>query len=130
MRLATNNLEIGTFIKEQLDPIINTYPIIADKGAVYPFCVYKRTGFRPKNTKDIFNVEEELSIEIIIAGQTYKDSISFAQKVKDALENFRGKWRNTHINQILMDNTNEDWSNDTYIQKMYFTISLDNKPHK
>lgn len=128
MKLLTDNLDFGTFIIEKIDDIIPVYPIIADKGATYPFCVYRRTGFVPKNTKDIYNYEEIISIEIIIASTSYKESIKLAQKIKDTLECYRGRWRTTTINQILMDNCNEDWSNDAYIQKLYFTVSLDNQP--
>lgn len=128
MRLATKNIEIGTFIKEQIDPIINTFPIIADKGVQGDFCVYKRTGYRAKNTKDIYDYESTISIEIIIACKTYKDSIRFAQLVKDKLEGWRGTWNDTDITSIFMDNTNEDWSNDLYIQKLYFTINVDDRP--
>lgn len=127
MKLLTDNLEFGTFLNEKLDNIIPVYPIIADKGASYPFCVYRRTGFLPKNTKDIYNYEEIMNIEVIIASTSYKESIKLAQKVKDTLEGYRGEWRTTTINSIEMNNSNEDWSNDAYIQKLYFTISLDNQ---
>lgn len=127
MKLLTDNLEFGTFILEKLDDILPTYPIIADKGATYPFCLYRRIGFEPKNTKDVYNFEEVMDIEIIVASTTYKESIKQAQKIKDVLEGFRGEWRTTYINSITMNNTNEDWVNDAYVQRMYFTISLDNE---
>lgn len=128
MKLLTDNLEIGTYLIDRLDSTITTFPIIADKGATYPFCVYRRTGYRPKNSKDVYNYEEVINIELIIASTSYKESIKIAQSVKDILEGSRGKWRTTYINSITMDNSNEDWSNDAYIQRMYFTISLDNQP--
>lgn len=126
MKLLTDNLEIGTFITEQLNEILPTYPIISDKPTESPFCVYRRTGFISKNTKDRFNYEETISIEIILCATTYKDSITLAQRVKDKLEAFYGIWRNTFINCISLENTNEDWSNDAYIQRLYFTIDIDN----
>ena len=134
MKLLTDNLEIGTFITEQLNEILPTYPIISDKPTESPFCVYRRTGFVSKNTKDRFNYEETINIEIILCATTYKDSIKLAQQVKDKLEGFYGRWRNTFINVIFLDNTNEDWSNDMYIQRLYFTLEVDNgkirKPHR
>ena len=126
MKLLTDNLEIGTFITEQLNEILPTYPIISDKPTEAPFCVYRRTGFVSKNTKDRFNYEETINLEIILCATTYKDSIKLAQKVKDKLEGFYGRWRNTFINVIFLDNTNEDWSNDMYIQRLYFTLEVDN----
>lgn len=130
MRLNTDTLEIGSFILEKLDNIISTYPIVADSGASYPFCLYRRIGFKGNDSKDIYNHEETVNIEIIIAATTYKESIKLAEKVKDTLEKLRGEWRNTVINHIIMDNSNEDFSSDAYLQKLYFTISLDNKGYR
>lgn len=130
MKLLTDNLEFGTFINEFVDDICTTYPIIADKGATYPFCVYRRTGFIAKNTKDVYNYESVISMELIVASTKYKESVILAQKIKDKLEGYRGEWRTTRINKIVLDNTNEDWANDAYIQRLYFTISLDDAPRK
>lgn len=126
MKLKTENLEIGTFIIEQLEDILPTFPIVSENGVNYPFCLYRRTGMTSKNSKDIYNHEEQISIEIIVASSSYKESIKFAGLIKEKLEGLRGTWRNTWINNIVMDNSNEDWSNDAYIQKLYFTINLDN----
>ena len=127
MKLLTKNLEIGTFIKEQVDPICSTYPIIADKGADGNYCVYRRTGFIAKNTKDIFDYESTISMEIIVVAQTYKESIRLAQQIKDKLEGFRGIWNKTVITNIFLENTNEDWNNDFYLQRLYFTINVDDR---
>lgn len=127
MKLSTDNLYIGSFINEQLEPILPTYPVIADKGATGDYCVFRRTSFVAKNTKDVYNYEETITIEIIAVSNTYKGSIALAQSIKDKLENYRGKWKNTLITSITMDNTNEDWVNDNYLQRLYFTINIDNK---
>lgn len=126
MKLKTENLEIGTFIIEQLEDILPIFPIVSENGVSYPFALYRRTGMTSKNSKDIYNHEEHISIEIIVASSSYKESIKFAGLIKEKLEGLRGTWRNTWINNIVMDNSNEDWSNDAYIQKLYFTINLDN----
>lgn len=127
MRLLTKNLEIGTFLIEQINPICPTYPVIADKGANGNYCVYRRTGFVAKNTKDVYDYESTISIEIIVVAQTYKESIKLAQDIKDKLEGFRGMWNRTEITSIFLENTNEDWNNDFYLQRLYFTINVDDQ---
>lgn len=129
MKLLTDNLEIGQFIKETLDCIVPIFPIIAEKGCAYPFCVYRRTGFVAKNTKDVYDYESTISIELIIASQTYKESIRLAQQVKDKLEGYRGNWRTTTITGIYLDNCNEDFSDDAYIQRLYFTINVNDEAY-
>lgn len=127
MKLLTKNLEIGTFIKEQIDPICTTYPVIADKGAEGNYCVYRRTGFVAKNTKDLYDYESTISIEIIVVAKSYKESIRLAQGIKDKLEGYRGTWNRTDITSIFLENTNEDWNNDFYLQRLYFTIHVDDE---
>lgn len=128
MRLLTKNLEIGTFIKEQIEPICPTYPVIADQGANGNYCVYRRTGFTARNTKDIYDYESTASIEIIVVAQSYKESIRLAQDIKDKLEGFHGHWNHTVITSIFLENTNEDWNSDCYLQRLYFTINVDDDP--
>lgn len=127
MKLLTKNLEIGTFLVELINPICPTYPVIADKGANGNYCVYRRTGFVARNTKDLYDYESTVSIEIIVVAQNYKESIRIAQEIKDKLEGFRGKWNRTEITSIFLENTNEDWNNDFYLQRLYFTINLDDQ---
>lgn len=125
MKLLTKNLEIGTFLMEQINPIVSTYPVIADKGANGNYCIYRRTGFTAKNTKDVYDYESTISMEIIVVAQTYKESIRLAQEIKDKLEGYRGHWNHTTITSIFLENSNEDWSNDFYLQRLYFTINVD-----
>lgn len=124
MKLSTRSFEIGTFIKEQIDEIITTFPIIAEKGVEGNFAVYRKTGYLPRNTKDIYNVEEKISIEVYIVTNTYKESVLLAQRIKDKLEGFKGKWKESLITDISLDNADEDYSNDAYIQRLYFIITM------
>lgn len=130
MRLATKNIEIGTFIKEQIDPILQCFPIVADKGVMDDFCVYRRISYTAKNTKDIYDYESSISIEIIVVANTYKDSIHHALNIKDTLEGYRGHWNKTCITSIFLDNCSEEYNGDAYMQRLYFTINLDDRPKR
>lgn len=130
MRLNSDNLEIGNFIKERIGDIIPVYPIIAEQGTDAPFCVYRRNSFQSKNTKDRYNYEEQINLEISICALTYEHSIKLAQSIKDRLEAFSGVWRTTFINGIYLQNATEDWVSNAYIQKLYFSIEVDNSMTK
>lgn len=125
MRLSTRSFEIGTFIKEQIDEIITCYPVIAEVGATGNFAVYRKTGYTGSNSKDRFNFEERINIEIYVVANTYKESVELAQNVKEKVENFRGIWKDTIITDMSLDNANEDYIDGNYVQRMYFTITID-----
>lgn len=126
MKHRTDTLKIGKYISNALEDIITIYPIVAEKTAKFPFAVYRRTNLSNKNTKDVYNYEEAITMEIICCAVTYNESVELAQKIKDKLENTRGKFESSEINQISMTNANEDWSNDAYIQRLYFNVDIDN----
>lgn len=125
-RLHTDSLKIGTYLNDRLQQFLPCYPIIAEKGANYPFCVYKRTALSGNTSKDGYTFEEAISIEIIVCATTYSESIRLAHEIKTQLEQQRGKFEGINITGITLINANEDWSSDAYIQRLYFTIDIDN----
>lgn len=128
MKYKSNNLEIGNMIYERINPIVPTYPIIADKGSTYPFSVYRRTYFRPSYTKDRNDFQDTVGIEILVCTNTYKESILLAQKIKDELELLRGRWKDTIVVNIDLIDSNEYWNEDAYVQRMIFEIQIDSTP--
>lgn len=128
MRYKSNNLEIGNMIYEMVNPIIPTYPIVAEKGATYPFALYRRTSFQPYYTKDRNDFQDTILIELTVCATTYKDSITLAQKVKDKLELARGGWGKTTIVNIELMDASETWNEDAYIQRLIFEIKVDATP--
>lgn len=125
-KLHTDSLKIGTYINDRLQQFLPCYPIIAEKGANYPFCVYKRTALSGRTSKDGYTFEEAISIEIIVCATTYSESIRLAHEIKTQLEQQRGRFEGINITGINLINANEDWSSDAYIQRLYFTIDIDN----
>lgn len=127
MRHNTRNMNVGKAVNTMLSTVLPAYPIIAEQGANFPFCTYRRMGYYARNTKDIFNYEETITIEVMIAAQTYAESIELAQRVKDMLEGNRGVYENLKINDITMTDASEDFIADTYVQRMQFNIDLDGR---
>lgn len=120
-------MDIGKAINAMLSTVLPSYPIIAEQGANFPFSVYRRLGYYPKNTKDVYNYEETVVIEVNIAATTYAESVELAQRVKDVLEHNRGTYENLNINDITMVDATEDWLNEAYIQSMRFNIDLEGR---
>lgn len=126
----TDCFEISEFIFDKLNPIVATYPIIEKNGAQFPFCVYRRISFNGSDTKDRFNYEESVNIEIQIMTDNYRKGLELASEIKERLELLKGIWRNTCITNILLLNASEDIYGEAYVQTLIFQISMDNDKYR
>lgn len=130
VKLRTSSLKIGRVVNQILSKILPVFPIIAEKGTQYPFAVYRRTGLQTANTKDIFNIVEYATVEVIVAATTYNEALKYAQDVKIHLENHRGfsesaKEESIKITDVFLTNASEDYVNDAYIQYMTFVFHIE-----
>lgn len=121
-----SSLQIGKAIYTILakNNISKVFPLVADEGTTFPFIVYKRSGLEPANTKDRYNFSELATLDIIVAANTYEESITIAEKVKDILEHSRGTYADINIEEITLDDADEDYLEDTFIQKLTFKINI------
>ena len=119
-----NGLKIGKAIKIIFHDNKNIYPLVADQGAEYPFIIYRRTGVKHADTKDRFNFSEEITLEIIVASNTYSECLDEAQRVMWRMENTRGTYNDIKIQEIKLVDASEDYIEDAYIQKLTFKIEI------
>lgn len=121
-----SSLQIGKAIYAILaqNNIQKVYPLVADEGTTFPFIVYRRTGLQPTSTKDRYNYKEMASMEIIVAAENYTDSIQLAEKVKDILEHTRGTYNDIKVGEISLSESDEDYIEDTFIQRLNFNIEI------
>lgn len=122
--MNTYSLNIGKVIYDILKEIAPTYPIIAEKGATYPFMVYARKSLMTANTKDMYNHSEVAICEVIVADTDYNQSVQLAQKAKDALEHYRGIVGDLQVVNIEITNATEEFSSDAYLQVLQIRIEL------
>lgn len=117
------NFEIGKEIKElisQSNDLINgrVFPIVANEGTQFPFVVYRRNGYRPASNKDYLN--EVVNLEVTVLSSKYEESINIANDIASSLLN-----RETQdIENIEISNLTEDYSEDTFIQRINLDIEL------
>lgn len=98
------------------------YPVIADETTTFPFIVYQRSGFTPQSDKDYS--DENVTIEMVIASETYAESIDLAIKVRKALEHKESD--KFGIRDIIVQDATEDYIDDTFIQQMSFVVYIEN----
>ena len=117
-------IEVGKAIKAILEDIDKVYPLVADEGTTFPFIVYRRSSLRPASTKDRYNYSETATVEIIVASNSYPESINIALQVKDLMEGTRGVYCDINIGEITLINAWEDYLEDSFIQKLTFNIEI------
>lgn len=117
--MITKSLKIGDMVYALCKDICKggCYPIIADKGANYPFMIYRRSGLSERSSKDR-GIVDYVNVEIILCSQDYTESIDLITKVKDTLELKR--WYNGEFQVIDTEITGgaEWWHNDAYVQSL------------
>lgn len=121
-----NAIKIGEKIfgilsnSEQVTDLVKTriFPIVADATTSFPFIVYKREETTYQGTKDFKNYCPTVSI--VIASETYKESIEIAEIVLDTLVDYC----DDEIDFIRLVNSDERFDENTFIQQLTFKIEL------
>jgi len=97
---------------------LKVFPLIADEGTTFPFIVYRRSGYSPRNDKDYMG--EMLNVNLILAHTKYAESLRIANELSDVLQTYSDE----DIEEIRVMNLSEDWSMDTYIQHIDVLIQF------
>ena len=94
------------------------FPLVANAGTTFPFLVYRRSGFRTEGNKDYS--DEIVTVELAILSQKYEESVNAADIIADAVD----RKETNIIDDIRIVNIYEDYSEDTYIQKISIDIYI------
>lgn len=102
------------------------FPLVANEKTTFPFIVYRRGGLQENSdTKDRLLFGEEASIDVIIAADTYNESIELAEYVRVAL---LGKRYTTtagyRIGKVKLYDAIETFQDDTFLQTLKFNIKI------
>lgn len=120
-------LNIGKVITAVLQDngIKNVYPVIADQGSKTPFVSYRRTGYSYTGTKDIYNFEEMVYVELTIVDGTYAGSIRFAEQIFSLLNKQNIKKHGIDVKDINITASSEEYQNELYVQRMTLEIKIE-----
>lgn len=94
------------------------FPLIANATTTFPFIVYRRNYYTPANDKDWEN--EKCGIEIVVASTKYEESVNIANAVSEQLNHKTTE----DIEDIKIINTNEDFYEDTYVQRINIEVEI------
>ena len=126
-------LEIGALIKRLLaDMSINDrlkgriYPVVAEQKTPFSFVTYKRSGVVLESDKDVSYRYGMISVDIIIVGSSYSQSLDIASAIVDEMPDYPMNLDGFDISDIKLANAVEDFQDEAYIQALTFNIVIDN----
>lgn len=99
------------------------FPLVSKEGTQYPFVVYRRNSVTPTYCKDGL-ASETASVDIVIASNTYTNSIEVADRVRAAIDKRACVFQDTTVSNIEMTTAEEDFVDDTYIQTLNFNFTI------
>ncbi len=122
-----NTLNIGKYIYQTLtnsnDITCRVYPLVADNDAKFPFVVYRRVNLVSGSSKDGV-YEDDVTVEIVVVCDKYSDSINIATAIRNLLERQSVVFDNLEINDGELTLANEEYSNNSYIQRLQFNFKI------
>lgn len=121
-----SSLNIGKAIYDLLKDVQpgKVFPLVADEGTTYPFIVYRRSAVNPSDSKDRYNYQESVTIEILVADNNYNGSVVLAEAVRKKLEHARGNANGVLVTDTFLTGADEQYLEDAFIQKLIFEFQV------
>lgn len=99
---------------------------ISTKGeTLFPFIIYKRGALTSTGSKDRGSIADSVTVDVIIADDNYSRSVEIAELVRIAIEWRRGKYGTFDVNDCRLVSADEDFIEDTFIQRLSFSFETD-----
>ena len=113
--MSSGFYNIGSIIYGKMKDICQTFPLVAENGVKFPFCVYKTTASRPENTKDgiydwIYN------IQLNLVSDKYDTVCEICGQALDKLLELE------EVLDINISEVSEDFIDDAYIKEINIII--------
>ena len=102
------------------------FPIVSKEGTSYPFVVYRRNGIEVSYTKD-GKAGETVNVDIVVAAQSYAQSVGIADMVREAVEGKAFVLDNTlKVYNVHLAGADEEFFEDSnvYTQSLNFNFYL------
>ena len=115
----SNSFELASLVGDKI------YTISTKSETTFPFIVYKRSELTPNRTKDRYDTGDKVTVEVIVATDNYFDSIKVAEAVRVALDGNCGKYDTFNVIDSKLLSADEDFIEDTFIQRLVFSFETD-----
>lgn len=101
------------------------YAISTKTSTSFPFVIFKRSGLTPNATKDRHGAGDNVIVDIVVASDNYASSVEVAEAIRASLDNKRGKYEAFDVIDSRLISTDEDFIEDTFIQRLTFSFETE-----
>lgn len=127
MRLLKDSLWLGKLIKHRCEEVLPVYPVMATAGAPDSFCVYRRTSFQGRDTKDLHDITESMGVQVTVVTKGYDEGLAKASGINERLDHLRGDFGGIRICRMTLANAVEEWGENAFLQHLYYEIEIERK---
>ena len=77
------------------------FPSVVPQGESFPCIVYNTTSIEPNDSKSGPSTEDRVNIQIDVYGSTYKQTNTIHERVRTALDRYRGTLEGTTFDYVF-----------------------------
>jgi len=120
VQVLNDNEDLTTLLGEG-----KIFPLIAKTDTTYPFIIYERSAITPIYTKT-FGQDNNVQITFRIYAEEYDQGLQITNLVRNILERQTINFPNIiRINDIRLGSTNEQFTDDAFLQTLTFTTQVE-----
>ncbi len=123
--------ELGDIIYDTLTEAtsgtVGVYPVIqTNENGKLPFIAYRRSGYEPSYTKDLYSKIDTYYYSIAVVSDVYKEGVEIADNIINALIALTGQEVDgKHIQGVQITNATEAAGEDVlFVQDLDFMIKI------
>lgn len=116
------NKHIYSILKDDaqlLEMCQNIYPVIAEETVKFPFILFTRSNIQVMDSK-CHIAGDNVGFAIAIVNDKYMLTVDIAERIRELFE----KRRDGYFSDCSLTGCDEEYSNDAYVQRLYFTATI------
>ena len=121
-----NSSELSSYVGERIWPLVAPYTKPED--VIYPFIVYSKTNISSYTLDKDGWYNDTVDFQIVVESEKYLESIEIANLIRQLFEDQRviDEGLNIILDEVKMTNISENFTDDTFIQTLYFRGYVEN----
>ena len=121
-----NSSELSSYVGERIWPLVAPYTKPED--VIYPFIVYSKTNISSYTLDKDGWYNDTVDFQIVVESEKYLESIEIANLIRQLFEDQRviDEGLNIILDEVKMTNISENFTDDTFIQTLFFRGYVEN----
>ena len=107
--------------------IDNAHAIVAEENTRQPFAVYRRASLSVDDTKDRLAQTQHATLSVQVVSMDYQSGLMLADSIAEALTGKTGTFAGVVIDDIVLSDASEMFSETSYLQDLTFDITIENE---